>query len=150
MLRGTHRFGGSHGEAMVIVPVKLPELACLKAPLDDAAERREIAARFAEHRTVRAGMAINKAESFEGWKAIGAALAVGKAHALRVTGANAAGGRNYSREFGAWIKQHCFERMTKSVRSVANELAENARALTRRQTCSSRQTAPSGCCGWRW
>jgi len=101
MLRGTHCFGGSHGEAMVIVPVTLPELACLKAPLDDAAERREIAARFAEHRTVRAGMAINKAESFEGWKAIGAALAVGKAHALRVTGANAAGGRNYSREFGA-------------------------------------------------
>jgi hypothetical protein len=33
-----------------------------------------------------------KAESFEGWRAIGAALAVGKALALRVTGANAAWG----------------------------------------------------------
>jgi hypothetical protein len=64
---------------------------------------KEVAERIAERRVIRLGVdawaAINKAESFEGWKAIGAALAVGKAHALRVTGSNAAWGRNYSREF---------------------------------------------------
>jgi hypothetical protein len=70
-----------------------------------------------------------KAESFEGWRAIGAALAVGKAHALRVTGANAAWGRNYSREFSDWIKRHGFDAMAKSVRSVAIELHENAKAI---------------------
>ena len=31
-------------------------------------------------------------ESFESWKLIGAALSVGKAHALHVNGANAAAG----------------------------------------------------------
>ena len=37
-------------------PVSVPALAFLKAPLDDEAERREIAARFAEHRIVRTGV----------------------------------------------------------------------------------------------
>jgi hypothetical protein len=91
-------------------PVSVPELAFLKAPLvDDGAERREIADKFAEYRTIRTGvecwMAIGRAESFEAWKRIGAALAVGKAHALRVSGANAAWGRNYSREFSLWVKR---------------------------------------------
>jgi hypothetical protein len=62
------------------------------------------------------------ARSDHGWKAIGAALAVGKAHALRVTGANAAWGRNYSREFSQWMKAHGFHKMTPSVRSHAIEL----------------------------
>ena len=57
---------------------------------------------------------MNEAQSFDGWLAIGAALAVGKAFALRVTGANRAWGRNYSREFGASIKQRGFERMPAS------------------------------------
>jgi hypothetical protein len=73
--------------------------------------------------------AIGKAESFEAWRSIGAALAIGKAHALRVTGANAAWGRNYSREFSQWLKRHGFDGMAKSVRSVAIELHENARAI---------------------
>ena len=80
-------------------------------------------------RAIRAGreawQAINRAESFEGWRTIGAALAVGKAHALRVTGANAAWGQNYSRAFGEWMKEHGFDKMAKSVRSVAIELHEN-------------------------
>jgi hypothetical protein len=38
------------------------------------------------------------------WKIIGAALAIGKAHALRVTGANRAWGRNYSRAFCDWMR----------------------------------------------
>jgi hypothetical protein len=57
------------------------------------------------------------------------ALAVGKAHALRVTGANAAWGRNYSREFSLWMQAQGFGQMAKSVRSVAVELHENANAI---------------------
>jgi hypothetical protein len=82
----------------------------------------------------------SKAESFDGWKAIGAALAVGKRHALRVTGANAAWGCNYSREFNAWMKRHGFDAMAKSVRSVAIELHQNAKAIeTWRATLPERQ-----------
>ena len=112
-------------------PVTLPKVNL--PDIDIEADRAAVAAKFLEHRTVRAGLtawqAINKVESFESWKAIGAALAVGKAYALRVTGANQAWGRNYSGEYGAWIKQHGFEKMAKSVRSVAIELHENARAI---------------------
>ena len=60
-------------------------------------------------RTIRAGrdawQAIGKAESFEGWRSIGAALAIGRAHALRVTGANGAAGQHYCREFGKWVEE---------------------------------------------
>jgi hypothetical protein len=115
--------------------------------IDDAtieAEAREAQARVAERRTIRRGLdaweSINKAQSFDGWKTIGAALAVGKAHALRVTGANAAWGQNYSREFSAWIKEHGFERMPASTRSVAIELFENAPAIEQwRATLSEKQ-----------
>lgn len=128
---GGIRFNGS-GEYILPAPVTLPRLNL--PAFDDRDERREIAARFAEHRIVAKGRdawaSINRAESFEGWKAIGAALAVGKAHALRVTGANAAWGRNYSREFGLWIKSHGFERMQASTRSVAIELHEHAEQIT--------------------
>jgi hypothetical protein len=103
------------------------------ADYDEAAERRETAERIAERRIVRQGLdawrEINRAESFDGWKAIGAALAVGKQHSLKITGANAAWGRNYSREFSEWMKRHGFDAMAKSVRSVAIELHENAKAI---------------------
>ncbi len=96
-------------------------------------ETRQAAARFAEQRTIRAGIeawtAITKAESFEGWKAIGRALQVGRDHALRATGANAPMGRRYSTAFCDWIKQHHFDRMPKSTRSVALELNENIAAI---------------------
>jgi len=79
---------------------------------------------------IRAGIdawqAINKAESFEGWKAIGAALAISKRHALKVTSANGAWGRNYSREFGTWMKQHGFGFIRASDRSHAIELHETS------------------------
>jgi hypothetical protein len=76
----------------------------------------------------------------ESWKLIGAALAVGKHHALNVTGANAAWGPNYSREFSNWLKQHGFDKMAKSVRSVAVELHENANAIAAwRATLPERQ-----------
>ena len=82
---------------------------------------------------IRAGIdawqAINKAESFESWKAIGAALAISKRHALKVTSANGAWGRNYSREFGTWMKQHGFGSMRASDRSHAIELHETSSRL---------------------
>jgi hypothetical protein len=65
----------------------------LKMPVDDAAERRQIAQRFAEHRIVAAArrawesIAQAERETFESWKAVARALAVvGKPHALRVAG----------------------------------------------------------------
>jgi hypothetical protein len=123
------------GDEIPPTPVTLPALRLPEIDKEVIAdETRAVAKRIAERRTVRRGRdaweAISKAESFEGWKAIGAALAVGKHHALKVTGANAAWGRNYSREFSEWIKQHGFERMQKSVRSVAIVLHENAEAIT--------------------
>jgi hypothetical protein len=115
-------------------PVPVPTLPAVHIPdIDIEREAKEAQQRVAERRVVRAGLdawrAIGKAESFEGWRAIGAALSVGKAHALRVTGVNAAWGQHYSREFGEWMKCHGFDTMAKSVRSVAIELHENARAI---------------------
>ena len=123
---------GGHGQERELVPVSLPKLVWLET-VAQGGDAKEAATRFAEYRAIRAGreawQAINRAESFEGWRAIGAALAVGKAHALRVTGANAAWGRNYSRAFGEWMKANGFDRMPKSTRSVAIELQENATAI---------------------
>jgi hypothetical protein len=123
--------------------ITLPKLAFLNEapPPEDA---REIAARFAEQRIIRAGVdswqAITKAESFEGWKAIGRALAIGRTHALRVTGANRPMGRRYSRVFCEWITRHGFDQMPKSVRSVALELNENIAAIEEwRATLSDRE-----------
>jgi hypothetical protein len=56
----------------------------------------------------------------------GSALLIGKTRALRITGANAAWGRNYSREFGQWMIEHGFGHMPKATRSVAITLAAEA------------------------
>ena len=131
----------SLGNEIERVPVTLPKVKL--AIFDIEAERKETAARIVEQRTVRLGCAawaaLGKAESFEAWRAIGAALTIGKAHALRVTNAPQAWGRNYSREFSEWIKAHGFDRMPKSVRSVAIELHENSTAIT-----AWRATLPEG------
>jgi hypothetical protein len=124
----TTRFNGA-GQEREVRPITLPRLIFMAEPdnIEEAAER------LAAMRVVRVGRdayhAIDKAESFAAWKSIGAALAIGKAHALRVTGANAAWGQHYSREFGKWIKANGFDRMPKSTRSVAVELHENANAI---------------------
>jgi hypothetical protein len=63
-----------------------------------------------------------------------------KAHALKVSAANRAWGRNYSREFGEWIRQHGFDKMPAATRSVAVELHEHADAITTwRDTLPERQ-----------
>ncbi len=57
-------------------------------------------------------------------------LLVGRNFALRQTGANAPSLQLYSKAFSQWIAQHGFQKMRKSDRSVAIELAENADAIT--------------------
>src|SRR6516164_9119661 len=60
------------GEQIFERPVTMPVLKI--ARLDEVAERRELAERFAQQRIIRAGReaweAIGKAETFDGWKAI--------------------------------------------------------------------------------
>ena len=108
-------------------PIHLPDL-------DDRAIEAETRQAQARVRVIRAGRdaweAIAKAQSFDGWLAIDAALSIGKRHALKVTGANRAWGRAYSREVNLWIKAHGFERMPAPTRSVAVELHEHAEAIT--------------------
>jgi hypothetical protein len=112
-------------------PVTLPRIAL---PDTDELDLKTKAARFLECRIIKDGQArwqeINRAGSFEAWKAIGAALLVGKTHALKITRANAAWGSAYSKEFNRWIAEHGFDRMPGPTRSVAITLAENAEAIS--------------------
>jgi hypothetical protein len=116
-------------------PVTLPRF---DLPEVDEIEAKEVAARFAELRTIREGQdlwhEINRASSFENWKKIGAALSVGKNRSLFVSRANRAMGRTYSREFNQWIVEHRFDGMAKSLRSVAIEMHENIHAIEQWRT----------------
>jgi hypothetical protein len=131
------------GEEMHARPISMPRYN-LPAH-DDSSERREIAAKLAEQRTIRAGRDawrdIAKAHSFEAWKAVGAALAIGKAYAQRIADDGQTWrGRNYIYAFSRWMKAHGFGDMPKSVRSVAIELHENIAAITAwRATLPERQ-----------
>jgi hypothetical protein len=121
------------GEQIYQRPVSVPVLNI--ARLDDAAERREIAERFARLRILRRGVeawqAINKAESFESWVAIGAALAIGREYALRATGASSPMGRPYSWIFSSWCRKHGFGKMSPAIRSWCLALHENLGAISR-------------------
>jgi hypothetical protein len=103
------------------------------ADIDIEREAREAAERIATRRVVREGLdcwqEIGKTASLSAWYKIGRALSIGKTHSLKVTGANAARGKNYSREFGLWMKAHGFGAMPKATRSWAVALHENARAI---------------------
>jgi hypothetical protein len=85
-------------------------------------------------RIIRAGRdaweEIPKAESFDAWERIGAAIAIGKAHALRLSQANAPWGATYCRQFSTWAKEHGFGTMRASDRSYAIALHENIGAIT--------------------
>jgi hypothetical protein len=122
---------GGEKKIRQVAPVTLAKLTFTDTGIEQ--EAREAAAIAAEKRTTRAGRdaweSVTKAESFGAWKTIGAALAVGKAHALKVSDAKQAWGSAYSRAFCDWIRAHGFERMPKSVRSVAIELHENISAI---------------------
>jgi hypothetical protein len=58
------------------------------------------------------------------------ALSIGKAHALKASGANAPWGQNYCRAFSAWAKECGFDTMRASDRSYAIALSENLGAIT--------------------
>jgi hypothetical protein len=116
-------------------PVSLPVFNL--PPLDLETEIREAAAKVAERRVIRRGRdawlainAINRAESFESWQAIGAALAIGKRLALRTTGANDTNSRHYILWFSRWLAQNGFGRIKPKTRSWAIALHENAEAIT--------------------
>jgi hypothetical protein len=130
------------GKQQVPVPVTLPVFNLKNGNIEQ--EAREDEQHRDTIRTIKAGreawQAIGKAGSQANWVAIGSALAIGKAHALRVTGSNAAWGQNYSCEFGQWMKDHGFGAMRPSDRSVAIELVENLAAIESwRQTLSERK-----------
>jgi len=115
----------------------IPRLAL--TDYDDAAERQEIAQRFATARTIKAGVTawrdIKRSASFESYLALGRALCCGKVWAMHAANTNRAWGSLYSRRFGEWLTQHGFHdryhKMTPSVRSHAIELAEHASEITR-------------------
>ncbi len=88
-----YSFVGKSDVHRVPPPVTLPRIEF--GTIDTAQEAREAAERLAERKVIRAGIdawqSIKKADTFDNWKRIGAALSIGKAHALRVTGANCPG-----------------------------------------------------------
>jgi hypothetical protein len=120
------------GEEIYAKPVTLPKFKL--ADIDVVAEAREAAAIVAERRVIRTGLdawrLIHKAESFENWKLIGAALAIGKQHALRATGANDTSSRHYIKWFSRWLVENGFGVMKPQTRSWAIALHENAAAIT--------------------
>jgi hypothetical protein len=120
------------GEERVVTPVTLPRLSFTAEPLvDDDAHKTE---QIITIRIIRAGRdaweEITKAESFDAWERIGAAIAIGKAHALRLSQANAPWGATYCRQFSTWAKEHGFGTMRASDRSYAIALHENIGAIT--------------------
>jgi len=124
-------------------PVTLP--AVNLPDLDVEAEAREAAARVAERRTIREGLdcwrELGRAESYEHWKKIGAALAIGKQYALRTIDPEAPWHQQrYGARFSQWLQQHGFNAMRPSDRSYAITLFENCESIERwRQTLSDKQ-----------
>ena len=119
------------GKQHAPVPVSLPVFNLKNGNIEQ--EAREDEQHRNTIRTIKVGReawaTLSKANNFESWKRIGAALAVGKNHALRVTQSNAPWGSAYSHEFGHWMKEHGFGAMRPSDRSVAIELVENLSAI---------------------
>src|SRR5262249_52581919 len=81
-----------------------PPVSLAKVTLPEGIE--DNTGRFLQFRTIKLGyeawQAIEKAGSFEAWCRIGAALSIGKAEALRTTGANRAAGQYYCQAFHRW------------------------------------------------
>jgi hypothetical protein len=134
--------------------VTLPQLSFLAEPvaIGEAAER------FMEIRNIRKGRdafeQMSKAGNFSAWYDIGAALAVGREHALKITRSNSANGQLYNKAFSAWIKTHGFDSMPKSARCAALELHENISQITAwRETLSPKRRDRLRCAHsnvWAW
>jgi hypothetical protein len=119
------------GEPIFERPISLPRFNL--PAYDDSEDRKELAARLAEQRIIRLGrdawQAINKSGSFEAYKAIGAALLIGRDHALKATGLNAPHGRRYSLAFRQWMRAFGFGDMSNTTRKRIVTLTENAAAI---------------------
>jgi len=120
------------GDERAATPITLPQFTIMAEALPD--DNSAKAAAIVKLRIIRAGrdawQEIAKSESFEAWVQIGAALVIGKQHALRLSRGNAPWGRNYCREFAAWAAQMGFAPMRASDRSYAIALSENLGSIT--------------------
>lgn len=108
-------------------PVTLAPLRWLRRP--ELVEIAEPAARLAETRTIKAGIdawgRVGGRATFDDWCQVGAALLIGRKHALALSGAARPIGRRYSLAFSTWLTKHGFGAMEPSVRSAALDLAEH-------------------------
>jgi hypothetical protein len=123
-------------------PISMPRFNL--PDIDDSEERKELARKLAEARTVRAGAEawaqMARAQSFTAWVAVGRALSIGKQHCLRATGANGVRNRRYCLMFSKWMKARGFTGMTPSVKSHAIEVYEHLQDIEAwRKTLSDRQ-----------
>ena len=98
----------------------------------EAIERAATAAKFAEHRIVAKGrdawaaIAQTERETYTRWKAIAAALVIGRNHALRVSNADTPNGAHYTAALTDWLKQNFGNRpMPKATRYWCCRLHEN-------------------------
>src|SRR5262249_27232184 len=111
--------------------VTLPTLS-LPEP-DPQAIAEETVAKI-ERKVIRAGRDawdnIKRAETFEGWLAIGQAITIGRAVALRASGSTFPNGPSYSRALREWCDAHGFRGMDKQTRYAATELIANLDAIT--------------------
>ena len=115
--------------------------------VDGGAERREIAARFAEHRIVAKGrtaweaVARAERETFENWKAVAAALVIGRSHAMRVACTSTPNGAHYTAALSQWLTKNFSNRpMPKATRYWCLRLHENLPAIEKwRQSLSERE-----------
>jgi hypothetical protein len=116
------------GEKRERRPISLPRLV-----FQDVDNTAVVAQELYERRVIRLALdqwhATNKASSFQALKVIGAALLLGRDHALRVTGANAPHGHRYAIAFREWMKAYGFGTMSKETRTYIITLTENASAI---------------------
>jgi hypothetical protein len=107
-------------------PISLPRLALLEREDVKETAEKETAERIATTRILRAGRdaweAVQKSGSFENWEKVAVALAQGRDHSLRVSGANRPAGQTYCRAMNHWCAEHGFAAMAKSLRSNAIEM----------------------------
>jgi hypothetical protein len=99
---------GRLGEERELAPVTLPKLAFM-AEHDDT-DIQEAAERLSTMRVIRVGRdaleTLNKAQSYDSWLKVGAALSIGKQWVLTTSGANCAWGSVYSKTFNRWLAEH--------------------------------------------
>jgi hypothetical protein len=115
------------GEPRIPRPVTLPELALADIDSKDLeTEAKEVAERIATTRIVRRGRDcwenLGRANSFDSWAKIGAALAIGRDYSLRISGANRPAGQTYCRAMNQWCAEYGFASMVNNLRSHALEM----------------------------